>query len=142
MKSFKLRKSLEAPAFKFSTAAGCLQLDIMDVIGGDMFGMGITASAVAEAIAGAEDCTSVSLTVNSPGGDLFEGVAIYNILKNCGKPVVVNVIGLAASAASLIACAGKVNMCPGTQFMLHEAMGIEAGYGDDLRKMADVLDSV
>jgi ATP-dependent Clp protease, protease subunit len=120
-----------------------LVLDIMDSIGADLFGNGITAAAVSEAIKGAGDFSSVTVNINSPGGDLFEGVAIYNMLRALGKPINVAVLGLAASAASAIACAGDtVTMGLGTQYMLHNAMAMEAGYASDLRKMADILDSV
>jgi ATP-dependent protease ClpP protease subunit len=120
-----------------------LTLDIMDSIGENIFGGGITATAVSEAIKNAGDFTSVTVNINSPGGSLFDGVAIYNILKALGKPVNVVVLGLAASAASAIACAGDtVTMGLGSQYMLHNAMAMEAGYASDMRKMADILDSI
>ena len=91
----------------------------------------------------AEGLNGIHLSLNSPGGDLFEGVAIYNLLKATGKPVTVNIIGLAASAASLVAMAGDtITMCRGTQMMIHEAFAMTAGFSDDMRKMADTLDNV
>lgn len=129
--------------FKAQAGEGLLTLDVMDVIGADMFGDGITAQCVSDAMSQAGDYSSVALNINSPGGDLFEGVAIYNTLKASGKPVTVNVVGLCASAASLIACAGdKVMMQLGTQYMLHEAQAITAGAAADMLKMADTLKSV
>ncbi|HLX83804.1 MAG TPA: head maturation protease, ClpP-related [Terriglobales bacterium] len=123
--------------------ADVLALDIFDAIGESMFESGITASAVSDAIKAAGDFSSVNVSINSPGGSLFDGVAIYNTLKACGKPVTVNIVGLAASAASLIAMAGdKVTMQLGTQLMIHRAMAISAGYSNDMRKMADTLDAV
>ena len=120
-----------------------LTLDIMDSIGENLFGDGVTATDVSEAIKNAGDFTSVTVNINSPGGSLFDGVAIYNTLKALGKPVNVVVLGLAASAASVIACAGDtVTMGLGSQYMLHNAMAAEAGYASDMRKMADVLDSI
>lgn len=128
--------------FKAQAGEGLLMLDIMDVIGADFFGDGITAQNVSDAMSQG-DYNGIALNINSPGGDLFQGVAIYNLLKNCGKPVTVNVVGLCASAASLIACAGdKVTMQLGTQYMLHRAMGMAAGFSDDMHKMGDTLDSV
>ncbi|MBZ5566576.1 MAG: Clp protease ClpP [Acidobacteriia bacterium] len=143
MKPLSLRKQLLNTSFSAQANAGELVLEVYDIIGEDCFGQGICAKQVSEAIAAAGNFDRVTLSINSPGGDLFEGVAIYNILKGCGKPVSAKVIGLAASAASLIACAGdEVTMGLGTQYMLHEAMAIEAGYAADMRKMADTLDSV
>jgi ATP-dependent protease ClpP protease subunit len=138
-----LHKDKTPIAFKAQAGEGCLNLEIYDVIGQDFFGEGITASMVSDAIKNAESLNGVHVSLNSPGGDLFEGVAIYNLLKACGKPVSVNVLGLAASAASLVAMAGDtITMQLGTQMMVHEAIAITAGFAADMRKMADILDSV
>src|ERR1019366_4627512 len=76
-------------------------------------------------------------------GDLFEGVAIANVLKGAGKPVNIVIDGLAASAASLIAMAGDtITMGDGAMMMIHRAQGIVGGYSDDMRQMADTLDTV
>lgn len=141
-KILALRKSNKL-AFKASAAEGELQLEMYGPIGADFFGDGITAQSVSDAIANAGVHNSITLRLNSPGGDLFEGVAIYNLLKANGKPVNVVVDGMAASAASLIAMAGdKVTMGTGTMMMLHRALAMCAGFSDDFRKMADTLDTV
>ncbi|HSY26415.1 MAG TPA: head maturation protease, ClpP-related [Burkholderiaceae bacterium] len=141
MKTF--RKDKTAIAFSAKADGGALTLEIYDAIGADFFGDGITATSVSSAIAQAGKFASITVRLNSPGGDLFEGVAIYNLLRAAGKPVNVVVDGLAASAASLIACAGDtITMGLGTQYMLHEALAMTAGYASDMRKMADTLDSV
>jgi ATP-dependent protease ClpP protease subunit len=115
----------------------------MDAIGASFFGDGITAGSIKAALDEAVDCPSVTMNINSPGGDLYEGVAIYNVIKACGKPVNVNVVGMCASAASLVAMAGKtVTMQLGTTMMVHNAQALVAGYASDCRKMADVLDTV
>lgn len=120
-----------------------LNLSLYGPIGADMFGDGITAGNVSDALASAKDYTSVTLRVNSPGGDLFEGTSIYNALKACKSPVNVIVDGLAASAASLIAMAGDtITMNPGSVMMVHEAQAVVVGYAVDMRKMADVLDTL
>lgn len=142
---FTLRKDKTPLQFAAKATNKTLQLDIMDEIGSDMFGNGISAALVKDALDNdeQEDYSDITLNLNSPGGDLFEGVAIYNLLKGCGKPVNVNVLGVAASAASLIAMAGdKVCMNLGTQMMIHEGMALCAGFADDMRKMADTLDQV
>ena len=141
--TLRIESGTKIPAFSAKASGDALSLDIMDVIGADFFGEGITASTVKDAIASAKEYKSITLNLNSPGGDLFEGVAIYNTLKATGKPVNVNVVGLAASAASLVAMAGDtVTMQLGTQLMIHEAMAMTAGFAADMRKMADTLDQV
>jgi len=143
MSAFTLRKVKGTTAFTAKAKAGVLELEVYDCIGADIFGDGVTAAAVNDAIKAAGDFTSLTLSINSPGGSLFEGVAIYTTLKACGRPVNVNIVGLAASAASLIAMAGDtVTMQLGTQLMIHRAMAMTAGFSDDMRKMADTLDSV
>ena len=120
-----------------------LDLSLYGPVGADMFGDGVTAQTINDALAANKDCTSVTLHVNSPGGDLFTGTAIYNALRAIGKPVNVIVDGLAASAASLVAMAGDTCvMNPGSVMMIHRAQAICAGYSDDMTKMADVLNKV
>lgn len=84
---------------------------------------------------------SINLRINSPGGDVFDGVAIYNAIRRQDATVNVYVDGLAASAASFIAMAGDtVTMSPKSQMMIHDAWGLVVGPADDMRKMADMLD--
>lgn len=144
MSNLTLRKDRQRTTrFSAKANADVLTLEIYDMIGADFFGEGITASKVSDAIKAAGDFSSLAVRLNSPGGDLFEGVAIYNLLRSSGQPVNVFVDGLAASAASLIAMAGDtITMGDGTQMMIHRAMGGVLGYSDDMRKMADTLDSV
>src|ERR1700677_44946 len=108
----KIVNSKDARRFFNATEADkVLTLEVYDVIGADFFGEGITASAVSDAIAQAGEHDCIALRINSPGGDAFEGVAIYNLLKNNAKPVNVYVDGLAASAASIVAMSGDtINM--------------------------------
>jgi ATP-dependent Clp endopeptidase proteolytic subunit ClpP len=84
---------------------------------------------------------SIDLHINSPGGNVFDGVAIYNALRN--HPATVNVVvdGLAASAASFIAQAGDtVSMERTAQMMIHDAHGVALGNAGVMREMADLLD--
>lgn len=133
----------DATTFTAKTEDNTLTLEIYDAIGSDLFGQGITASAVSNIMKTAGDYSCLNVRLNSPGGDLFEGVAIYNLFRACGRPVNVIVDGLAASAASLVAMAGDtITMGVGTQMMIHNAQGFAMGYADDMRKLADILDSV
>lgn len=144
MKFFNLRKDKAAlVSFKASANAGDLVLEMYDVIGEDFFGQGITINSVSDALKSAGAFDSITVRLNSPGGDLFQGVGIYNLLKSQKKPVKTVVDGLAASAASLIAMAGdKREMGEGAMMMIHNAMALCGGNASDMRDMATVLDTV
>ena len=90
---------------------------------------------------GAITAKEVTVEINSPGGDLFAGVAMYNMLKAAGKTVNVKVMGVAASAASLVAMAGDtIEMPKNTFMMVHNPMGVSMGNADDMRETAELLD--
>jgi hypothetical protein len=77
------------------------------------------------------------------GGDCFEGIGIYNLLRAQGKPIDVSVDGLAASAASIIAMAGDtINIGTGAMLMIHNAAIFAYGEASELRKVAETLDSI
>lgn len=89
------------------------------------------------------ECTAdqIDLRLSSPGGDVFDGLAIYNALVDHPANVIVYVDGLAASIASVIAQSGdRVIMGPQTQMMIHDAWGVQVGNADDMREMAELLD--
>ena len=81
--------------------------------------------------------------INSPGGSVFDGLAMYNALRAHGAEVTVKVMGVAASAASLVAMAGdKIIMPENTFMMIHNPMVGAYGNADEMRDMADVLDKI
>ena len=83
----------------------------------------------------------IALHLNSPGGDVFDGIAIYNALKQHAATVAVTVDGIAASIASVIAMAGdSVAVARGAMFMIHEPFAFTIGDAADHRKGADALD--
>ena len=85
----------------------------------------------------------ILLRVNSPGGSVFDGFAIYNALKRHDAKVTVVVDGVAASIASIIALAGdEIHIVDNGIFMIHKAWNIIAGNADELRKSADILDKI
>lgn len=85
----------------------------------------------------------VALKLNSPGGDVFDGVAIYSTLKQHEGGVTVVIDGLAASIASVIAMAGKeIKMGEAAMMMIHKPWTISIGNADNLRKDADTLDKI
>ena len=87
----------------------------------------------------------IELHINSPGGDVHDGLAIFNQLKQRKGAVHVIIDGLAASAASFIAMAaspGQLEMAPHSQMMVHNGFSMSIGDADDLRKTADLLDMI
>lgn len=89
------------------------------------------------------DVSTISLRINSPGGDVFEGNAIFNALKQHKATVTVYVDGLAASIASVVALAGdKVLMAPNAMFMIHNPWTFAMGDAEEMRRTAGVLDKV
>lgn len=126
------------------------QIDIKgDVVSNDVgefyewFGMSSTyPNKVQQAIANDED-DEITLNIASNGGDVFAASEIYTMLKDSRKNIVVNVQGLAASAASVIAMAGDtVRMSPTSQMMIHKASVVTYGNADDLDHESDVLNSI
>lgn len=85
--------------------------------------------------------SKINVHINSGGGSVFGGIAIYNILKRHSAEITVYVEGLAASIASVIAMAGDRIIIPANaQMMIHKPSSIAWGSADDMRKEADVLD--
>lgn len=116
-------------------------ISIYDVIGYDYWtGEGVTAKRVAGALR-ALGKGPVTVNVNSPGGDMFEGLAIYNLLREHAGEVTVKVLGLAASAASVIAMSGDtVQIARAGFLMIHNAWVVAMGNRNDLREFADTLE--
>lgn len=113
-------------------------------IGESWWGDSITANAFIKALKELGDgVEQINLHINSPGGDIFDGVAIYNSLIQHKAKVVVYVDSLAASAASFIAQAGdEIIMLRGSTMMIHDGWGFAMGNAEDMRSMADILDKL
>lgn len=127
--------------------AKALEIEVFGVIEPGFWDDGGTKSAdIAAQLAAHKDATSVTVHINSVGGDTFGGVAIYNLLR--GHPaakadkLVCVVEGLAASAASLIALAGRTRMLRGSMMMIHNPWTIAMGDANALRETAATLDAV
>lgn len=84
---------------------------------------------------------TLAVHLNSPGGDVFDGIAIKNALEQHPATVNITVDGIAASIASVIAMAGDtLTMAPGSQMMIHEASGLCIGNAADMAEMQQLLD--
>lgn len=116
-------------------------INIYDVIGYDYWtGEGVTAKRVAAALR-TLGSGPVTVNINSPGGDMFEGLAIYSLLREHDGEVTVKVLALAASAASIIAMAGdNVQIARSGFFMIHNTWVMAVGNRIDLREVADQLE--
>lgn len=89
------------------------------------------------------DIYTLDVYINSPGGDVFAGITIYNILKRHNATVNVHVDGLAASAASIVAMAGdKIIMPKAATMMIHNAWSGGWGNKAKMRKLADELERI
>jgi ATP-dependent Clp protease protease subunit len=122
-----------------AAAEDAASISIYEQIGASWDGSGVTASRIGAILRniGARD---VTVNVNSPGGDFFEGVAIYNLLRQHKAKVTVQVMGLAASAASVIAMAGdEILMGDGSFLMVHNAWTVAIGNRHDLQAASEQL---
>ena len=121
------------------TSTDTTEIFIYDEIGG-WFGM-TAVDFVAELKK--VETAKIDLHLNSPGGEVFDGVAIYNALVNHKAEVTVMVDGLAASAASFIAQAGdKVIMQKASTMMIHDASGLAWGNAKDMVDTANILNKI
>lgn len=116
-------------------------ISMYDEIGADWWtGEGVTAKRIAAALRSLGS-GPVTVNLNSPGGDMFEGLAIYNLLREHDGEVTVRILGLAASAASTIAMAGDVIQIARAGFvMIHNAWVVAAGDREEFRELADWLE--
>jgi ATP-dependent Clp protease protease subunit len=116
-------------------------ITMFDIIGEDFWtGGGVTAKKVASQLRAIGD-RPVEVQINSPGGDMFEGIAIYNVLREHPQPITVKVMGMAASAASIIAMAGDTIEIGAASFiMIHNCWVIAIGNRHDMRETADFLE--
>jgi ATP-dependent Clp protease protease subunit len=120
-------------------AKGPAEIVIYDEIGA----FGIPAKALLDELKALGPVAELSVRINSPGGSVFDGVAIYNALKRHQAKVTVWIDGIAASIASMIAMAGdEVVMPENAMLVLHDPSGLVAGTAADMRATADALDKM
>jgi ATP-dependent Clp protease protease subunit len=115
-------------------------ITMFDMIGEDYWsGGGVTAKKVASQLK-AIGSRPVEVQINSPGGDMFEGIAIYNILREHSQPITMKIMGMAASAASIIAMAGDTIEIGAASFiMIHNCWVLAVGNRHDMQETASWL---
>lgn len=114
-------------------------IQILDVIGADWYGEGVTSRRIKAQLDAAGE-RDVTVAINSPGGDYFEGLSIYNMFRDHPAKVTVKILGLAASAASVIAMAGdEIRIARAGFLMIHNTWVVAMGDQHKFRDVADWL---
>lgn len=116
-------------------------ISMLDPIGGSIFSEGVTDKRIAAALRSIGPDKDVVVHLNSPGGNFFMGMAIYNMLREHRGEVTVKILGIAASIASVIAMAGdRVEIARGGFIMIHNSMIAAFGNRNDFMEIADGLE--
>lgn len=137
------RRAEARPYFRMEKKGDTGEIYIYDVIGGDWFGEGTTAKQFQKDLKALGDVKTLDIFINSPGGDVFDGVAIYNQLARHRAKKIVHIDALAASIASVIAMVGdEIEIASNGMMMIHRAWGLAIGNANDMRKLADTLEKV
>lgn len=128
------------PEIRAAASDDAAVINILDVVGEDYWtGDGMTAKVVSSVLRKNKG-QPITVNINSPGGDFFEGVAIYNLLKEHDGEIHVRIIGMAASAASVIAMAGTtIKIAESGFLMIHNSWHICIGNKHDMHERGDVL---
>ena len=116
-------------------------IEILDEIGESYWSEGVTAKSILSKLNSIGVDKDVDVIINSGGGDVFEGIAIHNVLKQHKGNVTVKIIGLAGSATSIIVLGGdEIKIAKNAFFMIHNAWMVGAGNRNDFRAFADFLE--
>lgn len=120
------------------------QIDIFgEIVGSKWFDEETSATSFRDALKELGNVSTINLSINSGGGSVFDGIAIYNMLKTHKATVNVYVEGLAASIASVIAMAGDtITMRSGSMLMIHMPFTVLQGNAEEMRKAADTLEKM
>lgn len=129
--------------FQLVTAGNIAEIYIYGDISACPQDDGVSASSLSMQLAALQGVSQINVYINSYGGDVSEGVAIYNALKRHSAKIVTYCDGMACSIASVIFMAGDERiMCNPSFLMIHDAWTYAAGNADDFRKAADDLDVI
>jgi ATP-dependent Clp protease protease subunit len=118
------------------------EIYIYEAIGEGWYG-GITAKSFSDSLKDLGKVDALDIYVNSPGGSVFDGIAIYNQIARFGGEKVIHIDGIAASIASVICMAGsEIRIADNGMMMIHDPWSVAFGTAEEMRKMADSLDKV
>lgn len=141
MKNERLQQEMMRPRqwFDMIETETADEFYIYDVIGSDMWGEGLRAIDFINQVKNSKK-QNIDIHINSPGGDVFDGISIYHALQESKKNIRTIVDGIAASSASIIFMAGKQREMPtGSMLMIHKAWTITIGNDKDMIQAADRL---
>lgn len=125
--------------YAMKAAGDGLDIDLFDEIGL----WGVSAADFRRDLQNGDNGGPITININSPGGAVFDGIAIYSMLAERRDRVFVNVYGLAASIASVVALGGKeLVMHEGSFFMVHDPWTLTLGTAEEHRKTAEILDKI
>lgn len=118
--------------------------DVLDIwIYDEIGGFGVTAKDFVESLKGHTNAKTINVHINSPGGDVFDGISIYNTLKKHSAKVITEIDGACLSIASIIALAGdEIKMASNALYMIHNPWAMAVGDAKEMRDMATRLDIV
>ena len=129
------------PKINIKATADGAEILIYDRIGMSWFEDGVTAKQFRADLKAIGDVSTLNVRINSPGGSVVEGMAIYNALKEHQARKVVHIDGAAYSMASIVAMVGdEIRIADGAFVMIHNPYGVFEGDAEQLRKYADLLD--
>jgi len=129
--------------FKITARDDAAEVSIFGDIGSSWWGDSVTLADFKAEFDKIRNKDEIRVLLNSPGGDVMDGMGIYNLLSGVRQKVTVEVLGMAASIASIIALAGReLVMGEGSFYMIHNPITFAVGGSGDLRKAADLLDTV
>lgn len=128
---------------KFQAKGNRGEIWLYDQVGASFWGDGVTAKAFQKDLAALGKVTNIDLRINSPGGDVFEGFAIYNQLAQHPATINVYVDGVAASIASVIAMSGdQIHMAKNSMMMIHNPQGVAIGDEREMDRVKALLKQV
>jgi ATP-dependent Clp protease protease subunit len=134
--------TINRKGYQIKALAESAEILIYDEIGESWIG-GISAKQFATDLKDLKKVKDINVRINSEGGSVFEGHAIFNALRNHSARITVDIDGLAASIASIIAMAGdEIRMAENAFIMIHDPWMVAAGTAEDLRSQAEVMDKV
>lgn len=126
----------------YAAAGDDTTINIYEQIGEDWYGDGFTTSKLNGILRGIGP-RDITVNINSPGGNVFDGLAMYDQLREHPAKVTVRIRGIAASAASVIAMAGdEIQIATGSMMMVHKAWGVIVGNADDYQDAVTVFNQI
>lgn len=138
-----LRQVREPPRFKMEKRDKVADVYIYDMIGAGFFEDGVTAKGFKDDLEKMKPFDRLNVYINSPGGSVFEGTTIHNIIARQKAEKTIMIDGLAASIASVIAMSGDtIQIAANGLMMIHNPWAVAIGDAADMRKMAETLDVI